>query len=61
MTFNTEITGLYWQEDAGQWKVTIRQTAPGKEPVEFEDTCDLLLYASGVSCTESFGELSNPT
>jgi cation diffusion facilitator CzcD-associated flavoprotein CzcO len=48
MTFNTEIVGCYWNEDAGQWTVKLRQTSPGTEPREFEETCDLLLHATGI-------------
>ena len=49
MTFNTEVVGCWWQELAGKWKVKLRETAPGQEAREFEDECDLLLHAAGVS------------
>ncbi|KAJ9644119.1 hypothetical protein H2201_007096 [Coniosporium apollinis] len=49
MNFNTQVVGAYWQEEQGKWKVKLRQTKPdGSEPSEFEDTCDLLLYATGI-------------
>ena len=48
MEFNTEVMGAWWQDDIGQWKVKLKQTAPGQPPKEFEDTCDLLLHASGI-------------
>ncbi|PPJ54899.1 hypothetical protein CBER1_06033 [Cercospora berteroae] len=48
MTFNTEVTGTYWNEEKGEWTVKLRQTAPGQEPREFEDTCHLLLHGTGI-------------
>ncbi|OQO13068.1 putative sterigmatocystin biosynthesis monooxygenase stcW [Cryoendolithus antarcticus] len=48
MTFNTEVTGCFWNEEKGQWLVKLRQTKPGQEPREFEDTCDLLLHGTGI-------------
>lgn len=45
MTFNTEIVGCIWNEDHGQWTVKIRETKSGRE---FEETCDLLLHATGL-------------
>ncbi|KAK9426799.1 putative FAD-binding monooxygenase moxY [Seiridium unicorne] len=48
MTFNTEILGCYWQEEAGQWAVKLRQHLPGQEPREFEDHCDVLIHAAGI-------------
>jgi cation diffusion facilitator CzcD-associated flavoprotein CzcO len=48
MTFNTEIIGCYWNGDAGQWTVKLRQTSPGLSPSEFEEKCDLLLHATGI-------------
>lgn len=48
MTFNTEVLGCWWQEEQGQWKVKLRQTQPGGQSREFEDTCDLLLHATGI-------------
>ena len=50
MTFCTEITGCYWQEDKGQWAVKLRQQLPGQKPREFEDHCHILLHAAGVFC-----------
>jgi len=48
MTFNTEIIGCFWNEEAGQWTVKLRQSHPGSEPREFEEKCDLLLHATGI-------------
>ena len=48
MTFDTEIIGCYWNEDAGEWTVKIRQTSPDSAPREFEEKCELLLHATGI-------------
>lgn len=48
MTFHTEVTGAYWNDEQGQWTVKLRQTKPGQDPREFEDHCDLLLHATGI-------------
>lgn len=48
MTFNTEVVRAEWQDEAGKWKVRLRQKSPSGEEREFEDECDLLLYASGI-------------
>lgn len=48
MTFNTEATRAEWQDDTGKWKVTLRQKSASGEEREFEEECDLLLYASGI-------------
>ncbi|CAN9091603.1 unnamed protein product [Alternaria alternata] len=48
MTFNTEATRAEWQDDVGKWKVTLRQTTSSGEEREFQEECDLLLYASGI-------------
>jgi hydroxyversicolorone monooxygenase len=48
MTFNSEVIGCYWNEEAGQWTVKLRQTNPGSAPREFEEKCDLLLHATGI-------------
>ncbi|TVY80271.1 putative sterigmatocystin biosynthesis monooxygenase [Lachnellula suecica] len=48
MTFNTEIIGCYWNEEAGEWTVKLRQTSPGSAPREFEEKCHLLLHATGI-------------
>ncbi|CAH0044905.1 unnamed protein product [Clonostachys solani] len=45
MVFYTEVIGLYWQE--GKWLVKLRQNIPGQESREFEDSCDIILYAKG--------------
>ncbi|KAB8295057.1 hypothetical protein EYC80_006997 [Monilinia laxa] len=46
MTFNTEIIGCFWDEEAGKWTVKMKQTSESGERV-FEETCDLLLHATG--------------
>lgn len=48
MTFNTEVIGCYWDEEAGQWTVKLRQRNAGSAPREFEEKCDLLLHATGI-------------
>ena len=48
MTFNTQVTGCYWDEEKGIWKVKLRETQPGQEPREFEDYCHLLLQGTGI-------------
>jgi cation diffusion facilitator CzcD-associated flavoprotein CzcO len=48
MTFNTEVVRAEWQDNAGKWKVTLRQKAPSGEEKEFVEECDLLLYATGI-------------
>lgn len=47
MTFNTEVIGCYWDDDAGEWLVKLRQILPGHEPREIEDRCHILLPATG--------------
>ncbi|KAF2713802.1 FAD/NAD(P)-binding domain-containing protein [Pleomassaria siparia CBS 279.74] len=48
MTFNTEVVKAEWQDETGKWRVTIRQTNAGGDMKEFEEECDLLLYATGL-------------
>ncbi|KAK7181161.1 hypothetical protein DPSP01_010617 [Paraphaeosphaeria sporulosa] len=48
MTFNTEVVRAEWQDDSGNWKVSLRQKSPSGEIKEFEEECDLLLYATGI-------------
>lgn len=48
MTFNTEVVRSEWQDNTGKWKVTLRQKTPSGESKEFEEECDLLLYATGI-------------
>jgi len=48
MNFNSEVVEARFNEDTGKWHVKIRQTQPGGETKEFEETCDLLLYATGI-------------
>ncbi|KAB8748971.1 hypothetical protein FH972_026522 [Carpinus fangiana] len=43
MTYSSEVTGCYWQEDTAQWQVNINRN--GKEIVE---SCDMLLHATGI-------------
>ncbi|KAF2237898.1 FAD/NAD(P)-binding domain-containing protein [Viridothelium virens] len=45
MTFNAEVTGCYWQEEKGKWKVKLRDTVTGEQR---EDECDVLLHAAGL-------------
>ncbi|EDO02647.1 hypothetical protein SS1G_05124 [Sclerotinia sclerotiorum 1980 UF-70] len=47
MTFNTEVIGCFWDEEAGKWSVKMKQTSESGEK-EFEETCDLLLHATGI-------------
>lgn len=48
MTFNTEVIGCWWQDETGKWKVKLRQTRRDGETREFDETCDLLLHATGI-------------
>ena len=48
MTFNTEVVRSEWQDDTGKWKVKLRQTSASGETKEFDEECDLLLYATGI-------------
>lgn len=48
MTFNTEVVRAEWHEDAGKWKITLRQKTPSGEEKEFEEECDLFFYATGI-------------
>ncbi len=48
MTFNTEVVHCEWQDETGKWKVKLRQTPSSGETTEFEDECDMLLFAKGV-------------
>ena len=48
MTFNTEAVKSEWQEDIGKWRVKLRQTNSNGETKEFEEECDLLVYATGI-------------
>ncbi|KAF1941667.1 FAD/NAD(P)-binding domain-containing protein [Clathrospora elynae] len=47
MTFNTEAVRAEWQDDKGKWKVALRQKMPSGEVKEFEEECDLMMYATG--------------
>ncbi|KAG8623709.1 hypothetical protein KVT40_008685 [Elsinoe batatas] len=57
MHFNTEITHCEWLDDLGQWRLTLRETAPAPTPTDhyartttrtFTDHCHLLLHATGI-------------
>lgn len=47
MTFNTRVTGAYWEEACGQWRVELSQTAPDGSQIVIEEKCHVLLNASG--------------
>jgi cation diffusion facilitator CzcD-associated flavoprotein CzcO len=40
-----EVVGAYWNENSGQWKVSIKNLKMGNS---FEDHCEFLLNASGI-------------
>lgn len=56
MRFGVEVVGACWDDDAAQWRVKLRRRRSvdsgssvqeeGEE--EFEDTCDVFLYATGI-------------
>jgi hypothetical protein len=49
MNFNTEVIESRWDESRGKWTVKIKKTKlETGEVEEFEDECDLLLYATGI-------------
>ncbi|KAK0660177.1 putative sterigmatocystin biosynthesis monooxygenase stcW [Lasiodiplodia hormozganensis] len=48
MTFNTEVIEARWNDDAGKWHVRLRQTDGAGSAREFEEECDVLLYATGI-------------
>ncbi|KAK5112948.1 hypothetical protein LTR62_003770 [Meristemomyces frigidus] len=48
MTFNTEVTGAYWDDGKGEWKVELRETRNGEVVREFRETCHLLLHGTGI-------------
>lgn len=49
MTFRTEVVEARWDDDAGQWRVKLQQKdAAGTVVRDFEEECDLLLYATGI-------------
>ncbi|KAB2579998.1 putative sterigmatocystin biosynthesis monooxygenase stcW [Lasiodiplodia theobromae] len=48
MTFNTEVIEARWNDDAGKWHVRLRQTDGAGNAREFEEECDVLLYATGI-------------
>lgn len=49
MTFKTEVVEARWLDEAGRWRVRLRQTdGAGGVVREFEEECDVLLYATGL-------------
>ncbi|KAF2421137.1 FAD/NAD(P)-binding domain-containing protein [Tothia fuscella] len=49
MNFNTQVVESRWDEQRGKWTVKIQRSKPGTdETEEFEDECDLLIYATGI-------------
>lgn len=48
MTFNTEVIGCYWNEEAGEWTVKLRQSDGVSAPRVFEEKCDLLIQGTGI-------------
>ncbi|KAL0255031.1 hypothetical protein SLS55_009558 [Diplodia seriata] len=49
MTFRTEVVEARWHEDGGKWQVKARQLdSAGNVLREFEEDCDVLLYATGI-------------
>lgn len=47
MTFNTEVVGAYWQEDAGEWLIKLKETKGGQTRL-FDERCHLLLHGTGI-------------
>lgn len=43
LQLNTKVIGAYWQEDRGEWKVTVE--CEGKQRDEY---CNVLISAQGV-------------
>jgi hypothetical protein len=48
MSFKTRVTGCYWEDDNGEWRVTLTQTSPDGSKKEFEERCNVLLSGTGV-------------
>ena len=48
MNFNVEVIGAYWQEELAKWNIKLRQTLEDGTEKEFDDFCDVLLYATGI-------------
>jgi len=48
MTFDTEVVRSEWQDNKGKWKVSLRQKSPSGKTKEWDEECDLLLYATGI-------------
>ncbi|KAK7420259.1 hypothetical protein QQX98_002914 [Neonectria punicea] len=52
LQLNTKVTGAWWQEDIGQWKVTVEHQ--GKQRDEY---CNVLISAQGVLVHESWPDI----
>lgn len=48
MTFNTTVTRCDWQTDKGLWQVQLSQQQPDGSMRVFEESCDVLLHATGL-------------
>ncbi|KAJ5793863.1 hypothetical protein N7457_000462 [Penicillium paradoxum] len=48
MNFNSQVIKAEWDQEAGEWAIQIRQTAPDGTTKDFEDRCHVFLYASGI-------------
>lgn len=48
MRFRHTVLGTYWNEGSGTWTVKLRQMYANGLTHEYEETCDLLLQATGV-------------
>ncbi|KAI1975380.1 hypothetical protein LOZ55_004700 [Ophidiomyces ophidiicola] len=57
MTFNTKVTGAFWEADKGEWRVTMTQTAPDGTEKEIEDRCHVLLNGNGLLNSYKWPEL----
>lgn len=47
MVFKTRVTGAYWEEEDGEWRVTLTQTRADGTEKEMEERCHFLLNGSG--------------
>ncbi|KAK8236504.1 hypothetical protein HDK77DRAFT_379109 [Phyllosticta capitalensis] len=48
MNFSTTVRGATWDEERGQWDLTLQRRTSSSSIEEFSDSCDLLLYATGI-------------
>lgn len=48
MRFNVEVVEARWDEDAAKWRIKARRLSEDHTIEEFEDSCDVLLYATGL-------------